>query len=386
MGKEALVIGMGISGCVAARVLAESGYTVTCFEKESHIGGYLFEEELPNGLRSQLYGPHIFHTDEESVYAFLKRFGAFYPYIHRVLTRIDDASVPLPLNATSLNTLFGEARAATLLHKLTSAYGPDQRVPVSKLLQSGDSSLIELGKYVIKHVLVSEINHLPDDEFTPADDSYMNDTLIHIGSNDSYYEDRFQAMPTEGFCALLDSMLDHKNISYYLNMDAFSRISLHEESDSFLLDGAPFKGLVVYTPSLDALFGYRFGVLRFRAATITNETLPTDLFLQSAVQTSVSDSEVVRITESKHITLQDVPNETRICKESHYFSTTNSLLEPFEPEYTKENLELFSKYQALAAKYSSLIPLGRLACFKNMSIAQCVQQAMNLSSFIRQTH
>ncbi len=381
MGREALVIGLGISGCVAARVLAESGYSVTCFEKESHIGGYLFEDVLPSGLRRQLYGPHIFHTDNEKVYTFLKRFGAFYPYVHRVLARINDTPVPLPLNASSLNTLFGEARSATLIHKLNTHFGPDKRISVTNLLRSGDSSLIELGKFIINHILVPEINHLPDDEFTAADDSYMNDGYVHTGYSDNYYEDRYQAMPMDGFCSLLDNMLDHKNITYFLNMDAFSRISLHEESDSILLDGAPFKGIVVCTPSLDTLFGFRYGALRFRTSTITNVTLSQDFYLQSAVQTCVSDSEVVRITEDKQITLQDIPNETTICKESHYFSTTNSLLEPFEPECTEENLELYEKYQALASKYSSLIPLGRNACMRNLSIAQCVDQAMNLLSY-----
>ena len=103
--KEALIIGMGISGCVAARLLADAGYQVSCFERESHVGGALFDEVRPNGISVQSHGPHIFHTDKDHVYQFLKRFGSFYPYRHRVLVEIKGKTVPLPLNANSLEIL-----------------------------------------------------------------------------------------------------------------------------------------------------------------------------------------------------------------------------------------------------------------------------------------
>ena len=57
-----------------------------------------------------------------------------------------------------------------------------------------------------------------------------------------------------------------------------------------------------------------------------------------------------------------------------------NLSTPFEPQITTQNLELYGKYLDLAKKYSSLHLLGRIACYKNLSIAECIEQASDFIS------
>ncbi|MBP5781706.1 MAG: NAD(P)-binding protein, partial [Clostridia bacterium] len=211
--KEALVIGLGISGCAAARMLADAGYNVTCFEKESHIGGYLFEETRPNGIRVQSCGPHIFHTDNESVYAFLRRFGSFYPYTHRVLAQVDKKLVPLPLNRHSLEMLFGEERTALLLARIHAFWSDRKRIAVDELINSKDSHLADLGRYIVENILTININRKSSGSFAYADDSYMNDAYVDITEDDNYYEDSIQAMPMQGFMKVMEKMIDHPAIT-----------------------------------------------------------------------------------------------------------------------------------------------------------------------------
>ena len=40
--NNAVVVGCGLSGAVAARELAEKGYKVTVYEKRNHIGGNMY--------------------------------------------------------------------------------------------------------------------------------------------------------------------------------------------------------------------------------------------------------------------------------------------------------------------------------------------------------
>ena len=73
------------------------------------ISGIIFV--IRNGLRwrdaPKDYGPHIFHTNSEDVVSYLSRFTQWRPYEHRVLAESSKGLVPIPINRTTLNTLYG---------------------------------------------------------------------------------------------------------------------------------------------------------------------------------------------------------------------------------------------------------------------------------------
>ncbi|MBR5058578.1 MAG: NAD(P)-binding protein, partial [Clostridiales bacterium] len=357
-------------------MLADAGYSVTCFEMQSHIGGRLFEDIRPNGIRVQVYGPQIFHTDNENVFNFLKRFASFYPYRHRALVTVSGKTVPLPLNAHSFEELWGKDQASLLLMHLQGYYPDKKRISADELIRSNDKMLIDLGRFIIENILTLQINRKEAGSFDPADDSYMNDAKVDVGTDDCYYEDAIQSMPIQGFTELMEKMLDHPGITTYLNMDAMSRISILDDSSKILLDGVPFSGPVIYTPPLDLLFGYRFGALPYRTRKISFSDVKQDFCNESAVILSPQDKECIRITESKHITLQDIDGKTTLCSESPYYSMVKAQTDPFEPEITADNKRLHGQYMELLKNYTSLIPLGHLACYKNMSIADSIEQAM----------
>lgn len=63
---DAVVIGSGIAGAAAARVLAEEqGKQVLVLERRPHIGGNCYDREDEYGILIHQYGPHIFHTNDE---------------------------------------------------------------------------------------------------------------------------------------------------------------------------------------------------------------------------------------------------------------------------------------------------------------------------------
>ena len=378
--KDAIVIGLGISGCSAARLLAESGYSVTCFEGESHIGGSLFEEVRPNGIRVQTRGPQIFHTDSENVYQFIKRFGSFFPYHHRVFLSYQDTMVPLPLNANSLKSLFGAKQSESLLSRLRESFPDEKRISVDQLISCHDSKLIDLGRFMIENILTLDINHKEGSSFIPADDSYMNDAYVDIGNDDCYYTDSIQAMPMQGFMSVMENMIDHPAISTYLNTNALTRISIHQDNSTVLFDGIPFHGPIIYTPTLDKLFKYCYGALPYRSCKISFQDIRTDFKNNCAVILSPKSRDFVRITESKYMTLQDMSGHTSLCMESPYESASRGINEPFEPALTPESIELYGKYAALAKSCPSIHLLGRIACYRNLSIGETIEQTIDVIS------
>src|SRR3990167_4152934 len=98
------IIGAGISGCTIARLLKDRGHEVVIFEKQDRLGG-LCTTDTNNGRIYQLFGPHIFHTDNESVVKFILRFSQFNDYIHYKGTCIDDRVLPYPISLETISML-----------------------------------------------------------------------------------------------------------------------------------------------------------------------------------------------------------------------------------------------------------------------------------------
>ena len=76
-------------------------------DRRPHIGGNAYDLKNEAGVLIHQYGPHIFHTNSQEIVAYLSRFTKWRPYEHRVLASMDGLLVPMPINRTTLNTLYG---------------------------------------------------------------------------------------------------------------------------------------------------------------------------------------------------------------------------------------------------------------------------------------
>ena len=111
--KGILVVGAGLAGATYARELAEAGYRVEVIDRRPHIAGNAFDMVDETGVRRHVYGPHLFHTSSERVMTWLRRFAEFVPYEHRVSAWLPaiGCGVPLPVNRTTVNAVFGQSLA-----------------------------------------------------------------------------------------------------------------------------------------------------------------------------------------------------------------------------------------------------------------------------------
>src|SRR5215218_7173068 len=103
-----LIVGAGFAGCVLAERLANgSGKRVLICDKRPHIGGNAYDYYNEDGILIHKYGPHIFHTNSRDVFEYLSRFTEWREYQHRVLASVDGQLVPIPINQTTVNQLYG---------------------------------------------------------------------------------------------------------------------------------------------------------------------------------------------------------------------------------------------------------------------------------------
>ena len=59
-----------------------------------------------DGILIHKYGPHIFHTNSKEVFDYLGMFTEWRPYEHRVLASVDGQLLPIPINLTTINTMY----------------------------------------------------------------------------------------------------------------------------------------------------------------------------------------------------------------------------------------------------------------------------------------
>ena len=96
-----LIVGAGFAGAtLAERIATQRGAKVLVIDRRPHIGGNAYDRHNDDGLLMHQYGPHIFHTNSKDIAAYLSQFTEWRPYEHRVLGRVDDQLVPIPIIST----------------------------------------------------------------------------------------------------------------------------------------------------------------------------------------------------------------------------------------------------------------------------------------------
>ena len=87
MKYDYLIVGAGLFGSVFAHEAKKAGYSVIVVDQRDHIGGNAYSEKI-EGIDVHRYGAHIFHTDNQAVWDYIRQFADFNDYRHRVIARL----------------------------------------------------------------------------------------------------------------------------------------------------------------------------------------------------------------------------------------------------------------------------------------------------------
>lgn len=376
---DCIIIGSGIAGAAAARVLAEEqGRKVLVLEKKHHIGGNCYDGKDEYGILVHWYGPHIFHTGNEEVYEWLSRFTDWYAFGHEVVARVGDKLLPVPFNLNTLKMVYGEEKAAVLEKKLVDTFGFGARVPILKLREQQDEDLRAIADYVYENVFLrytmKQWGQTPE-EIDPA---VTGRVPVVISYDNRYFGDKYQGMPLDGFTPMFEKMLAHPNIEVRTNTNAKDVLVISEEEGKVLLDGQEFHGTVIYTGPVDELFDCRFGRLPYRTLRFDFEHYDRPDYQGHSVVNYTVSEDYTRITEFKYLTGQKA-DSTTIVKEYPFAYTGAEGEIPYYAIMNEENNALYRKYADLAAKLPDFHLLGRLAEYKYYNIDAMAARALALA-------
>jgi len=354
---DTVVVGAGFSGAVIAERLASlCDEKVLVIEKRDHLGGNAYDFHNEHGILQHKYGPHIFHTNLPDVWNYLAQFTQWNGYVHRVLAHVDGMNLPIPINLNTVKRLlkkyFTEQEVEEYFHSVRLSGKPIRNARDVVVSQVGELFYEKFFKNYTK----KQWGVYPEELAAEVTQRIP----VRFNSDDRYFSDTYQGLPALGYSVLFDTMLSHLNITVLLNTDYKT-----------VINDLSFQRLV-YTGPVDYFFDFKYGKLPYRSLRFEAETLDRDRYQEVAVINYPNEHEFTRITEFKHMTLQQ-HLKTTIVRE---YPQNDG--DPYYPIPMPSTAEIYEKYRVDAEKLSNVHFMGRLAEYRYINMDQAVKHALDM--------
>jgi UDP-galactopyranose mutase len=359
-----LIVGAGFAGSVLAeRIASQRGESVLIIDKRDHIGGNAYDCYDEAGILVHRYGPHIFHTNAQSIVDYLSQFTEWRPYEHRVLSAVDGKLLPIPINLDTINRLYG----LNLTSEELEAFFAARREAVEEVRTAEDVVVSTVGRELYEKFFRGYTRKQWGVDPSQLSKSVTARVPTRTNRDDRYFGDSFQNMPAGGYTRMFHRMLDHPRIKIMLQTDYRD-----------VCRQIPFQRLI-FTGPIDEFFNWRLGRLPYRSLRFEHVTLAQEQFQPVAVVNYPQTEEFTRITEYKHLTGQH-HQETSLT-----YEYPTDVGDPYYPVPRPENEMLYKRYEALAAEETGVWFVGRLATYRYYNMDQVVGQALATFARIQKT-
>ncbi len=362
MDADLLIAGAGFSGAVAARQLAEAGFRVQIVESRGHIAGNCHTERDPEtGILIHRYGPHIFNTNEEQVWNWIRQFGEFGLYINRVKACTDRGIFSFPLNLHTLNQFFGKQMTPSEAKAFVGALGDSSiQTPANFEEQALATVGPDLYEAFFKGYTLKQWGVDPTE--LPA--SLLKRLPIRFNYDDCFYEKTCMGIPKEGYTRIVERILDHPKITVALNTPFEHR----------MLDAVKHG---IFTGPIDAYFGYCEGRLGYRTVYWERTDGTGDAQGCAVMNYPTLSVPFTRIHEHKHF----APWEThqRTVTFTEYSKETEEGDEPFYPKRLAADKRILTRYLARARDLPNVTFLGRLGTYRYLDMDVTILEALKAS-------
>lgn len=350
-----LIVGAGYAGSVLAERLASvANKKVLIIDKRNHIAGNAYDHYDEAGILVHKYGPHIFHTNSKDIFDYLSNFTEWRNYQHRVLGSLDGQLFPIPINLTTINSMYG----LNLTSEQVEEFFASKAEPVKEMKTSEDVVVGRVGRELYEKFFRGYTQKQWGLDPSELHASVTARVPTRTNKDDRYFTDAYQAMPLHGYTRMFEKMLNHPNIKIMLNTD-------YKE----IVNEISFKKLI-FTGPIDEYFNYQFGKLPYRSLDFKFETHDKETYQETGTINYPNDYAFTRITEFKYLTGQ------RHEKTSLVYEFPKAEGDPYYPIPKSENTVLYQKYKTLADKLTDTHFVGRLGTYKYYNMDQVVAQAL----------
>ena len=360
MKYDYLVVGSGLFGSTFANLAKKDNKRVLVIEKRDHIGGNIYTENI-EGIIVHKYGAHIFHTDYEDVWEYVKSFVNMNRYAHQPIARIDNEVYNLPFNMNTFSKIWNDVVTPEDAIKHINDEKEEINIEPTNLEEQAISLV---GRTIYEKLIkgYTEKQWNKDCKDLPA--FIIKRLPVRLVYDNNYFNDKYQGIPIEGYTKLIESMLE--GIEVRLNTDFF------EDKDNYL----KLAKKVVYTGPIDQYFDYQYGKLEWRSLRFENEILDVQNYQGNAV-VNYTGLEVpyTRVIEHKHF---ENANSDKTIITYEYPMDYVEGMERFYPINNDENEILANQYKNLVDQENKVIFGGRLAEYKYYDMDDVIKSAFNI--------
>jgi len=366
-----LIIGAGLSGATLAQCLAKEGHSILVIDKRTHLAGNCFDHlDKQTGIRVSNYGAHLFHTNNQKVWDYLQPFSRWQEYEHRVLVKVKNQLLNLPINLNTVNQFFHLQLKNT---KEMRAFLAQKTKKLQDVTNGEDYVLSQVGQELYEAIFQNYSLKQWALDPSELDAAVIKRNPLRFNTDNRYFTDRYQALPENGFATLVKKMLTHPQITLNLNTDFFI---FRTQNDLSQFDQ------IFYTGAIDQYFDYAYGHLEYRSLDFHFETHDQKFYQSnSAINYPSLDYPFTRIIEYKYF----YPPKKTIAKTiiSKEYPTWDG--EPYYPVPRQRNHLLLKKYLSEAQKLEAqgIHFVGRLGTYRYLNMDQAVAEALKLFEKIK---
>ena len=358
-----LVVGTGLYGATVARELTDAGNSVLVIDKRPQIAGNVYTEKV-EGINVHIYGAHIFHTNNKTVWDYVNRFAVFNRFTNSPVANYKGELYSLPFNMYTFNKMWGVVTPEEAEAKIA-----EQRKEITGEPKNLEEQAISLvGRDIYEKLIkgYTEKQWGRDCKDLPA--FIIKRLPVRLTFDNNYFNALYQGIPVGGYTKMVEHML--KGIEVRLGVDYLEQ---KEELDKL-------AEKVIYTGPIDAYFDYKLGPLEYRSVRFETEVLDKPNF-QGNVAVNYTDRETpwTRIIEHKWFEFGKDENGNDLTKtviSREYSSEWKLGDEPYYPVNDEKNGNLYQEYRKLAEQEKKVVFGGRLGEYKYYDMDQVIAAAL----------
>lgn len=355
-----LVVGAGLFGAVFTEQAIARGKSVLVIDRRGHIAGNCYTEHR-HGIDVHVYGPHIFHTNSDKIWNYVRQFAEFNNFVNRPKVSHAGKLYSFPINLFTLYQIWGVQTPAEAQRKLEEV-----RVPIENPANLEEWALSQIGPELYYTFIHGYTKKQWQREPKELPHGIIKRLPIRLTFDDNYFYDTYQGIPVGGYTALIQNMMHGAHVELGVDYLA-SRDSLDARAKQ-----------VVFTGCLDEFYEYKFGRLDYRTLRFEHERLELPDFQGNAIiNYTEAGVPYTRIVEHKHFTGAR-QQHTLITREYPESWEADSV--PYYPIADVTNAARYAKYAELAKTERKYLFGGRLAEYKYYDMHQVIGSALAQSA------
>lgn len=316
------VVGCGLSGAVAARLLKDKGHSVEIFDCRNHIGGNCYDSNM-YGVMVHNYGPHIFHTNDDKVFEFTKRYTDWFDFEYKPKGNTRLGFISLPYSKKTIKELGRPLSAEEIKEYIFKDYSEKQwGIPIEQLPQS-------------------ILNRVPDTANEEDPTWYKNQ--------------KYQCLPKRGYTKMFEEMISGISVNLDVQKNEWKKYN---------------ADLIIYTGKIDEFYNYQFGRLPYRSLNFIHTPTPHRMN-NVVIHENNRKVEHTRTYDHGYFTYGYNGSSTVLTKEYPIDHTESNI-----PFYPMPIATPYNKYKELTNVERNTIFLGRLATYKYLDMAVAIKQSL----------